>query len=124
MAAIHRICRLAELQPGQPRGFELPGAGADAGILLIRSGQHVFGYMNSCPHTGVNLDWTPGRFLDVTGSLLQCSMHGALFRIEDGYCIFGPCAGRSLRPVALRVRGGVVEVDIPEGVMATGAVRA
>ncbi|MEE8263379.1 MAG: Rieske (2Fe-2S) protein, partial [Gammaproteobacteria bacterium] len=40
--------------------------------------------------------WVPDQFLDETGNLLQCATHGALFRIEDGFCVAGPCTGASL----------------------------
>ena len=45
------------------------------------------------------MEWLPDRFLDESGSLLQCATHGALFLIESGECVAGPCAGQSLRPL-------------------------
>ena len=51
------------------------------------------------PAPGVPLEWLPDRFLDDSGSLLQCATHGALFLIESGECVAGPCAGQSLRPL-------------------------
>ena len=38
-------------------------------------------------------------------------MHCALFRIEDGYCVAGPCVDRSLTPVKLRIEDGRVMLD-------------
>jgi len=35
-------------------------------------------------------------------------MHGALFRIEDGECLQGPCPGQRLSAVPAEVRGEVV----------------
>lgn len=64
----------------------------------------MYGYLNACPHTGGPLDWVPGRFLNAEGDLIQCSTHGALFRIEDGFCVAGPCAGASLTPVSLKIQ--------------------
>jgi nitrite reductase/ring-hydroxylating ferredoxin subunit len=32
-----------------------------------------------------------------------CSSHGALFRIVDGVCIAGPCAGQRLWPWPVKV---------------------
>lgn len=78
-------------------------------ILLVRKGDAVYGYRNHCPHTGVNLDWMPDQFLDLTESFIQCATHGAMFRIEDGYCLRGPCAGESLQKLYLEIeQGGVV----------------
>ena len=65
-------------------------------------------YVNSCPHTGVNLEWMPDRFFSADGRYLQCATHGALFRPEDGYCVGGPCTGQSLQPLVSRVEDGFV----------------
>ena len=90
------------------KGFTVELEGTETEILLVRAGDDVYGYINSCPHTGVNLDWMPDEFMDITGKLIQCSTHGALFNIKDGYCCYGPCAGDSLQPVRLQVKDGVI----------------
>ena len=41
---------------------------------------------------------------------LQCSFHGARFQIDDGYCIAGPCQGRSLRAFPISLVDGIVSV--------------
>ena len=56
-------------------------------------------YMNVCPHQGTHLELKPDTFLDVDRKLILCSTHWALFRKEDGYCVKGPCVGKSLRPL-------------------------
>lgn len=78
--------------------------------IAVRLHNDIFCYHNICPHTGVNLDWVPDQFLDITGELIQCATHGALFRIEDGYCISGPCAGQNLIPLKVKVEGDMFEV--------------
>ena len=50
----------------------------------------------------------PGRFLTREGDFILCSSHGALFRLGDGLCVAGPCAGRSLKPWPVRVDGDTV----------------
>jgi nitrite reductase/ring-hydroxylating ferredoxin subunit len=74
----------------------------------LKVGENVHGYLNRCPHAGHALDLLPQRFLTADGSLILCSSHGALFEKTTGYCVAGPCAGRSLTPVQLRVRCGFV----------------
>lgn len=69
---------------------------AGEAAFAIRHGGKLYAYLNQCPHTGAPLNWSPGQFLDAEGEHLMCSLHGALFRIEDGYCIYGPCAGAAL----------------------------
>jgi len=77
-------------------------------ILVVRQGNRVYGYLNSCPHTGASLDWMPGQFLDRHREFIQCATHGALFRLVDGLCVYGPCAGEYLTAVATAVVDGDV----------------
>lgn len=99
-----RLCALEEIPAPGGRGFTVETGVGPARIFAVRAGGMVRAYVNSCPHIGTPLDWQPDQFLDAGGSLIQCSTHGALFRIDDGYCIHGPCAGRSLREVKVEVR--------------------
>lgn len=104
------LCRLEEIEDGAARGFTL-GSGLDAEeLFVIRQGSRLYGYVNSCPHTGVPLEIVPDRFLNADGSHIICSTHGALFRIADGHCVAGPCAGDCLTaaPVAVDAAGRVV----------------
>jgi nitrite reductase/ring-hydroxylating ferredoxin subunit len=63
----------------------------------------LYCYMNVCPHQGTHLELKPDTFLDVDRKLILCSTHWALFRKEDGYCVKGPCVGKSLRQLPLMV---------------------
>lgn len=110
------LCRLEEIEEGEGRGFAI-GEGADAvDIFVVRIGDKLHGYVNSCPHAGTPLDWKPDRFLNADGSRLMCHTHGALFRIEDGYCEAGPCAGDSLTAleVTLDENGQVLLQGLPQ----------
>ena len=42
---------------------------------------------------------------------ILCTTHGALFNIDDGLCIAGPCVDDHLTPIATEVRDGAVFVD-------------
>ena len=71
----------------------------------------------SCAPTGIAapiwaypLNWMPEKFLDLDGSLIQCSSHGALFQIDSGECIAGPCTGDRLQQVELRIDGDSIYV--------------
>lgn len=102
------LCRVDELAEPGSRGFRFGGGADRRAIFVVRRGGRIFGYENSCPHTGSPLDWVPDRFLDRERRLILCAIHGARFRIEDGYCLDGPCAGARLAPVALRVEAGAI----------------
>ncbi len=103
------LCRLEDIEDGEGKGFTLTRDGARQEIFVVRDGAQVYGYRNLCPHAGSALDWQPDRFMNGDGSYVMCHTHGALFRIEDGYCVAGPCAGKSLTPVpvALDAAGGI-----------------
>ncbi len=72
----------------------------------------MFVYRNRCPHRGVPLEWQPDRFLDPSASLIQCARHGALFLIESGECVAGPCEGETLRAIDSREDGDGIWVDL------------
>tara|TARA_R110000868_G_scaffold79102_1_gene225130 strand:- start:85782 stop:86132 length:351 start_codon:yes stop_codon:yes gene_type:complete len=97
------LCDVADLDATGAKGISL-GDGADRmGIFIVRDGAGVFGYVNSCPHIGVPLDLEPDEFISDLGHDIICSTHGARFRIQDGHCISGPCAGDALAPVAVKI---------------------
>ena len=111
------LCRFDEIPDGAAKGCDLGGCDLGAGddgddggdpfeVFVVREGQRVFAYHNVCPHTGSPLDWQPDDFLSEDGCHIMCHTHGALFEIADGFCIAGPCAGDSLRPVAVAVDEG------------------
>lgn len=93
------LCHLDEIPPGHSKGFSLD----DRSFFIVREKDRVCGYRNYCPHLGVELNWQPDQFLDSGGRFIQCAMHGALFIITSGECIAGPCLGKRLIPVTLRV---------------------
>lgn len=86
--------------------------------FVVRRGEQAFAYVNRCPHAGHPLDWLPNRFLNAGESLIQCASHGALFTLESGHCVVGPCAGKSLTAIAVQVLAGdVVLLEDPEGLV-------
>ena len=74
----------------------------DRQLFAIRQDNAIFAYWNLCPHRNSPLNWVPNQFLDVENQLIQCALHGALFEIDSGLCVAGPCNGDSLQPVQLR----------------------
>ncbi|MCK5546796.1 MAG: Rieske (2Fe-2S) protein [Rhodospirillaceae bacterium] len=80
-------------------------------LMALRKGNDVFLYKNSCPHLGSPLDFETGKFLNPDKTHIICSTHGALFEIENGDCIHGPCIGDKLEPIPCRVEGGMVWLD-------------
>lgn len=106
------LCRVDELPEGTE--YEARGFPADvpyrAGLLVLRHQAGVRVFRNRCPHLGSPLNWTPDRFLDAERAHIVCATHGAVFRIDDGLCLSGPCQGDALEAVPSQVRDGVVYV--------------
>lgn len=104
----YAICSMSDIPSQKARGFHLSivtddGTTRPWSIFVVRWGKQVFGYLNKCPHDGVNLDWERNQFFDPNGIRLLCGKHGALFELGTGMCLDGPCKGRSLTPVALKI---------------------
>ena len=98
------LCRLDEIADPGTKGFHSEGFRG----FVVRRGAEVRGYLDVCPHAGWPLAIDDARRLTREGDLLLCVGHGALFRIEDGLCIGGPCAGRSLDPWPVMVSGDAI----------------
>lgn len=92
------LCESACLPESASCGFAL----ADDEVFAVRRDGQVFVYRNRCPHRGVALQWQADQFLDSSASLIRCASHGALFLIETGECVAGPCEGQALTSVACR----------------------
>ena len=92
------LCALSDL--AEQEAMEMLVEGRQ--LFALRVDNHIYAYWNICPHMGIPLNWVPNRFLDFDKALIQCSSHGALFNIETGKCIAGPCNGESLTAVELR----------------------
>jgi len=102
------VCRETELGSQGVRAFTIGAGDWPLRGFVVRVGAQLRGFVNRCPHAGHPLNLLPDRFLTPDGALLLCSSHGALFEKLTGYCVAGPCAGRSLTPVPLEVRSGFV----------------
>jgi len=99
------LCQLKDLPAGGSKGV-LPNNRGRDGIVLVRQGDRVYGYVNNCPHYDkAPLGWKKDEFLSGDGTHIMCAAHGALFRIEDGACTIGPCLGQSLTSVDVEVQG-------------------
>ena len=103
---VQPLCRLDDLADGASKEVILDADGPS--MCLIRQSDTVFAYVNSCPHTGSPLNWNGDQFLTREGDMIQCAVHGALFRITDGQCLWGPCLHQHLISVPVIIRDGFV----------------
>lgn len=103
------LCRLDEISDPGGKGFVFGEGKARREIFVMRKGGQVWGYANRCPHAGIPLDWQPDQFLDPSKTLIQCATHGALFGLEDGLCVAGPCKGKALTKIAVHIETSGLE---------------
>ena len=113
-----RLCAVNDVPENGSNGFIIETDKGRFGAMIIRQKTEVddafFVYVNSCPHIGSPLDLQPGRFLNQDGTHIICTTHGALFRIDDGYCVSGPCAGANLMALDAMQRDGDIYVTLPK----------
>ena len=73
-------------------------------LFIVKKASKIFVYKNSCPHTHGPLDWTPDQFLDMDNDYIMCANHGALFEINNGLCVYGPCKSQRLKTLPFIVK--------------------
>lgn len=98
------ICHIDDIAEGDSLGLEV----GEQSLIAIKKRSQLHIYHNRCPHIGIRLEWLPHQFLDADKNLIQCSSHGALFTIDKGRCVAGPCTGESLESVAFEIIDGQV----------------
>jgi nitrite reductase/ring-hydroxylating ferredoxin subunit len=98
-----------ELIPdGTARNFVLEMKAGRFHGFIVRRGNAVHGYVDRCAHMALPLAQRLDQYLTPEGGLIQCSWHGALYRIDDGVCVGGPCTGARLQPWPVTVTDGVI----------------
>lgn len=95
------LCNVNDIQEESACGFEVDGKA----LFAVKKDGRVYVYVNSCPHIGIPLEFQPDEFLDMEKRFIQCANHGALFEIETGDCIAGPCSGQALTAVPFKIEG-------------------
>lgn len=115
MTALRRIevGRIDELEDPGCREFRIGDGDWPFRGFVVRRGDDVFAYQNFCVHVGHPLNWMPDSFLTRDRSAIICASHGAVYEIDTGLCVKGPCAGKSLHQVAVEVDDGVIFVTGP-----------
>jgi nitrite reductase/ring-hydroxylating ferredoxin subunit len=99
---------VAEIADGGGREFVFGDGKHAFRLVLLRDGETVYGFVNSCPHFGTPLN--AGPTFVTTQRRVICVSHYARFRFRDGYCEDGPCLGASLEAIALSVEDGRIQV--------------
>jgi nitrite reductase/ring-hydroxylating ferredoxin subunit len=102
------IYKLDDLLDTDAKGLVANVEGKQRNIFIARKGKRIFAYLNWCPHNQVLIDQIPNKFFNANKSYIQCSKHGALFNIDDGLCIEGPCEGEKLKSLDVSIENGII----------------
>ena len=103
-----KLCSYDELQDPGSKGLNITINDRELRLFIVKNNKKIFIYENSCPHTLGPLDWLPDNFLDLNKDYIMCANHGALFQINDGLCIDGPCKKQSLRALPFEIEDGFI----------------
>ncbi|MCF6188991.1 MAG: Rieske (2Fe-2S) protein [Cocleimonas sp.] len=104
------LCQLSELEDLSSKSFSVKIKRKKTDIFVIRKDDQVYAYQNVCPHAQAPLEWNPDEFLDAEKENIICALHGAIFSIEGGGCLGGPCEGIGLTAVPVEVQEGEIVV--------------
>ncbi len=103
------LCHIDDIAEGKTRGFEV----GDLKIIALKKNAAVHLYVNRCPHLGLNLEFQPDDFLNYDETFIQCSTHGAMFTLDTGECVLGPCKGASLQEINFTLDGETIFLNEP-----------
>ncbi len=98
-----QLCHKSEIADPGAKGFSLKQGRKERLLFLVKKEGQIYAYENHCPHAGINLEWQAHDFLDNDNAYIQCSVHGALFQIETGHCVGGPCNGTGLTCINIEI---------------------
>ena len=113
------VAKLSDIEEGSATNAVIELADGHRHLILTRKADEVNVFLNSCPHTGVRLDWKVGVFLTVDKAHLQCSTHGALFELDSGFCVAGPCINQCLVKLQTKVYDQAIYVNSHESIPAS-----
>lgn len=99
-----RLCHIDDIEEGKTRGFDV----GELKVIALKKEGIVYLYVNRCPHLGLNLEFQPDDFLNYDETYIQCSTHGAMFTLETGECVLGPCKGESLEGITFNLNEGQI----------------
>jgi nitrite reductase/ring-hydroxylating ferredoxin subunit len=92
--------------------FPLPMLGEIVTGFIVRFHGKPYAYVNLCAHVPIELDWNEGDFFTSQKDYLICSTHGAHYRPDNGFCVMGPCKGKSLRTIQVTEQNQEILINL------------
>lgn len=102
-----QLCHYSDIAESHSKGFTVEGTSC----IAVKKEGTLFVYRNECPHLSIPLEHMPDQFLDSQQAYIICSNHGALFEIQTGLCISGPCVNSSLKSIPFEIQNNCVHID-------------
>lgn len=114
-ATLYRVCRTADVAPGESRKFMMPIRGADEECFVVNFDGRYHAYVNRCRHVPIPMDWVDNQFFGEQGRYLICQTHNAYYEPDSGECVAGPAGtcGKFLYCVPLEVRDEIIYARAP-----------
>jgi len=111
------VLNSADLEDGgKGLRFALPAWGRNVTGFVVRYKGKPYAYVNQCAHVSVELDWNQGEFFTAQQDFLICATHGAHYRPDNGFCVMGPCKGKSLKPLKVIEQNGQMIINITSAI--------
>ena len=97
----HIEINLADIPTDRPLRIEYQ----ETGIVILRTGEVITAFYDSCPHASWRLSegW-------MSGNVLECPGHGWQFDVVNGQCLDVPAY--CLRPVAVSISGEKLQLEL------------
>ena len=102
------LVSVEDLEEGKSKGIEYESRY----IFAVRKDNLFHVYWNICPHLGTPLEWQEDQFLNEDGELIRCATHGALFEINSGKCLAGPCTGKKLHKIPFEITNDMIILSL------------
>ena len=90
------LATLGEISDPGSKGLSINLEDGKLELFIVKKDSQIKVYKNSCPHTHGPLD--------LDNNHIQCANHGAMFEINSGLCIYGPCKAESLTALPFTIR--------------------
>ena len=107
------ISNIDEINDSGCKGFKVGEGDWPFHGFLVKYDENIYAYKNYCPHAVHQLNWSPDNFLTPDKKKIICSSHGAIFDIESGLCVSGPCVGSKLLKLECFINNERVIVKLP-----------
>lgn len=115
------ICPSLDLAELGSHSFQVLYRGVQREAILVRFRGVAYGYLNQCVHMPRRLDGEEPGVFDEAGGAIRCTMHGITYKPETGECLSEICAGKSLTPLRVEEREGVLYLTDKRARLAVGS---